>query len=68
VALSCIIAFPLAWYFLTGWLTRFQYRTDIQWWIFPAVITGALAVTLITVSYQAIRAAMINPVESLKSE
>jgi putative ABC transport system permease protein len=68
VGLSCLIAFPFAWYFLTGWLTRFQYRTEIQWWIFPAVISGALAVTLITVSYQAIRAAMINPVESLKSE
>jgi ABC-type antimicrobial peptide transport system permease subunit len=68
VALSCVIAFPIAWYVLSSWLTKFQYRIAIEWWIFPVVIAGALAVTLFTVSYQAIRAALSNPVNSLKSE
>ena len=68
VALSCVIAFPVAWYFLSNWLMRFDYRIDISLWIFPAVVAGALMVTLATVSYQALRAATMNPVESLKSE
>jgi ABC-type antimicrobial peptide transport system permease subunit len=68
VMVSCLVAFPFTWYFFSNWLLRFEYRIGIQWWIFPAVAAGALAITLITVSYQAIRAALINPVESLKSE
>jgi len=68
VAISCAIAFPLAWYMLSNWLTRFEYRMEISPWIFPAVVAGALTVALATVSYQALRAALINPVESLKSE
>lgn len=68
VALSATIAFPLSWYFLSGWLTKFPYRVDIAWWIFPVVMIGALAITLITVSYQAIRAALSNPVDSLRAE
>lgn len=68
VLLSCLIAFPMAWYLLSGWLLKFQYRIDIQWWLFPVVATGALMVTVITVSYQAIRAALANPVKSLKAE
>ncbi|HMJ70570.1 MAG TPA: ABC transporter permease [Cyclobacteriaceae bacterium] len=68
VMIACVVAFPIAWYFLSNWLVTFEYRIGIQWWLFPAVAAGALAVTLITVSYQAIRAALINPVESLKSE
>jgi ABC-type antimicrobial peptide transport system permease subunit len=68
VMISCVVALPLAWYFLSDWLLKFDYRMEIQWWIFPVVVVGALAITLITVSYQAIRAALVNPVESLKSE
>lgn len=68
VTLSCIIAFPVAWYILSNWLTRFDYRIEVSLWIFPVVVAGALLVTLVTVSYQALRAAMLNPVESLKSE
>jgi putative ABC transport system permease protein len=68
VAISCAIAFPLAWYMLSNWLTRFEYRMEISPWIFPAIVAGALTVTLATVSYQALCAALINPVESLKSE
>lgn len=68
VAVSCAFAFPVAYYALSNWLTRFEYRIVISMWIFPVVILGALFVTLATVSYQALRAAMLNPVESLKSE
>jgi len=68
VGVSCLFAFPLAWYGLSSWLTRFEYRIDVSLWIFPIVIAGALIVTLATVSYQALRAALINPVESLKSQ
>src|ERR1041385_2268721 len=68
VAIACLFAFPIAWYVLSNWLTRFEYRVDISLWIFPLVVIGALLVTLATVSFQAIRAALVNPVESLKSE
>jgi ABC-type antimicrobial peptide transport system permease subunit len=68
VLISCMVAIPIAWYFLSDWLLRFEYRVEIQWWVFPLVVVGAITVTLITVSYQAIRAALANPVQSLKSE
>jgi putative ABC transport system permease protein len=68
VMISCVVAFPIAWYFLSNWLLKYEYRIEIQWWIFPLVALGALAVTLMTVSYQAIRAALLNPAESLKTE
>ena len=68
VLISCVISFPLAYYLLSNWLLKFEYRIGISLWIFPMVVTGALIVTLATVSYQAIRAATMNPVESLKSE
>jgi ABC-type antimicrobial peptide transport system permease subunit len=50
------------------WIGKYEYRTDIPWWVFGAAATGALLVTLLTVSYQAIRAARANPVKSLRSE
>jgi len=68
VTIACLFAFPIAWYSLSTWLTRFEYRIGISPWIFPIVIVGALLVTLATVSFQAIRAAFANPVDSLKSE
>jgi len=68
VGISCLLAFPIASYVLSSWLTKFEYRIDVSLWIFPAVIAGALIVTLATVSYQVLRAALANPVESLKSE
>ncbi|HEX6432504.1 MAG TPA: ABC transporter permease [Niastella sp.] len=66
--LSSFIATPLAWHFLEQWIQQYQYRTTISWWIFVLVGIGALLITLITVSYQSIKAAMINPVQSLRSE
>ncbi len=68
VIVSQLIASPIAYYFMHNWLQRYQYRTDISWWIFAVTTTGAIAITLITVSFQAIKAALANPVKSLRSE
>ena len=66
--LSLFIAIPLAWYFMNDWLQRYDYHTTISWWIF--VISGAsvFAITLLTVSYQSIKAAAANPIKSLRTE
>ncbi|MBT1708420.1 ABC transporter permease [Fulvivirgaceae bacterium PWU5] len=68
VIISCVIAIPAAYYLLAAWLQKFEYRTEISWWIFSATMIVALVITLLTVSYQAIKAALINPVKSLRSE
>lgn len=68
VVIAFAISTPIAWYFLNGWLQKYEYRTEIPWWIFIASGSGALAVTLATVSYQAIRAALLDPVKSLRAE
>lgn len=68
VMISTCIAAPLAWYFLNGWLQKYDYRTDMPWWIFALAGAGALLITLATVSYQAVRAALMDPVKSLKAE
>jgi putative ABC transport system permease protein len=68
VLISCFIATPLAYYFMQQWLHGYQYRTDMSWWIFALAGTGALAITLLTVSFQAIKAALVNPTISLRAE
>jgi putative ABC transport system permease protein len=68
VIISCLIAAPIAYYFMNEWLQKYTYRTEISWWIFAASGFGALLITLLTVSYQAIKAALMNPVKSLKTE
>ena len=68
VALSLIIAIPLAWIGMSQWLQNYSYRTSIPWWIFAAAGAGMLLITLITVSFQSLRAAMMNPTKSLRSE
>ncbi|HZY80663.1 MAG TPA: ABC transporter permease [Cyclobacteriaceae bacterium] len=68
VLISCGVALPFSSYFLNDWLMKFEYRITIQWWIFPVVIAGTVILTLVTVSYQALRAALMNPIESLRSE
>ncbi|MGA0559413.1 ABC transporter permease [Larkinella sp. VNQ87] len=62
------IATPMAWYLLHNWLQKYEYRTDLPWWVFAATGAGALLITLLTVSFQSIKAALINPVKSLRSE
>jgi putative ABC transport system permease protein len=68
VLISLLIAIPTSYYFMNNWLQNYQYRAGLSWWIFAAAGFGALIITLMTVSLQAIKAALMNPVTSLKSE
>jgi putative ABC transport system permease protein len=68
VAISFFISVPLSYYFMHNWLQHYNYRTNISWWIFVAAGVGALLVTMITVSFQSIKAAIANPVKSLRTE
>jgi ABC-type antimicrobial peptide transport system permease subunit len=68
ILLAFLIAGPLGWYFMNSWLHDFAYRIDISWWIFALAGSVSLLIAAITVSYQAIRAATANPVNSLRSE
>lgn len=68
VVIAAVIAFPIAWYSMNNWLKDFAYRIDIQWWVFVLAAVAALLVALFTVSYQAIKAALANPVKSLRTE
>ncbi|MDP9080458.1 MAG: ABC transporter permease [Bacteroidota bacterium] len=68
VTVSCVIAFPIAWWLMHNWLQNYTYRTTIQYWMFAIAGFSALFIALITVSYQAIKAAIANPVKTLRSE
>lgn len=68
VLIALLIAVPVAYYFMSNWLQHYEYRTAISWWIIAATCIGALGIAVATVSYQSIRAALMNPVKSLKSE
>jgi ABC-type antimicrobial peptide transport system permease subunit len=68
VAISCLIAFPVAWWMMSEWLHTYSYRIKINWIIFLVAGLLALFIALLTVSFQAIKAAMANPVDSLRSE
>lgn len=68
ILLSSIVAVPLAYYLMSQWLAKYQYHIEISWLTILLSVLGALVVTIATVSYQAIKAAMINPVKSLRSE
>jgi len=68
VIISVGISIPIAYYFMNNWLQKYEYRTEITWWIFAAAGLGALVITLLTVSYQSIKPALANPVNSLRSE
>ncbi|MEO6637472.1 MAG: ABC transporter permease [Ginsengibacter sp.] len=68
VTLSCVVAFPLAWWAMNSWLQNYQYRIEISWWIFIVAGLLALMIALITISFQAIKAAIANPVKSLRTE
>ena len=63
-----LIAWPVAWYAINRWLQNFAYRIDLSWWIFVLAGVLALAIALLTVSWQAMRAATANPVEALRYE
>jgi ABC-type antimicrobial peptide transport system permease subunit len=68
VVISFLVAMPVAYYFMHNWLDNFPYRTTLSWWIFAVAGTGAVLVTLLTVSLQGIKAAVMNPVKSLRAD
>jgi putative ABC transport system permease protein len=68
VGIAALVAFPLAWWGLNNWLQDFAYRISIGWWVFLAAAVIALLIALVTVSVQAVRAALANPVKSLRTE
>lgn len=68
IIVACLIAVPTSYYFLYKGISGYDYRTEIAWWIFAAASGGALVITLATVSFQAVKAALANPVDSLRTE
>jgi putative ABC transport system permease protein len=68
VLIASILAFPVAWWVMHNWLQSFAYRIEISWWIFALATLIALVIALATVSFQAVKAALANPVKSLRSE
>ncbi len=68
VGIACIVAFPVAWWVMNNWLQTYAYRIAISWWIFFIAGVTAILIALLTVSFQAIKAALANPVKSLRTE
>ena len=68
VGLSIVIACPVGWIIMDRWLQNFAYRTGISWWIFVLTILIALVITFATVTWQSLKTARTNPVESLRYE
>jgi putative ABC transport system permease protein len=68
ILISLCIAIPVAYHFMGNWLTNYEYHSDMPWWVFAAAGLGAILITILTVSYQSIKAALMNPVESLRTE
>ena len=68
VVLSCVTAFPMAYWVMQNWLKNYQYRIGINWWVFAAAGMVAVIIALVTVSFQSVKAALANPVKSLRSE
>jgi ABC-type antimicrobial peptide transport system permease subunit len=68
ILLSLLLAFPLAWLAMHKWLQNYAYRVDIHWWVFIMAGVAAILIAIITVSFQAIRAAVSNPVQNLRTE
>ena len=68
VVISFFISMPLGYLFMHKWLQTYPYRTALSWWIFALAGAGILGITLLTVSYQSLKAATMNPVKSLRSE
>jgi hypothetical protein len=68
VIISWVVSIPVAWYFMAIWLKRFEYRTEISWWVFAITCLSALVMTLLTVSFKAIGAARTSPAKSLRTD
>ena len=68
VLIASVIAFPIAWWAMHKWLQDFAYRVSISWWVFAFAAAMAVIIALLTISFQAIKAAVANPVKSLRTE
>ncbi len=68
VVIAIVLAVPLAWWAMNKWLADFAYKIDISWWVFALAGLLAVGIALLTVSFQSVRAALMNPVKSLRSE
>jgi len=68
VLISFFIAVPIIYYFMKNWLQNYQHRAALSWWIFAAAAACVLVITVITISFQSIKAALANPVKSLRTE
>jgi putative ABC transport system permease protein len=68
VVAAVIVASPIAWFGMHLWLQTFAYRVNIEWWVCITASVGALIIALVTISFQAIKAAVANPVKSLRTE
>ncbi|WP_109436016.1 ABC transporter permease [Aquimarina sp. AU119] len=68
IFIAGIVATPLAWYAMNNWLQNYKYRVTIDWWVFVLAIGAIIAITMVTISYQAIKAATVNPIKSLRTE
>jgi putative ABC transport system permease protein len=68
VVISLVIASPIAWFAMHSWLDNFAYRTAIQWWVFPLAAGAAVLITFMTVGFHSIKAAVADPVDSLRTE
>ncbi|HEV7334203.1 MAG TPA: ABC transporter permease [Flavisolibacter sp.] len=68
VVIALLIASPLAWWAMSAWLKDFEYRVDIEWWVFAAAGLLSVIIAIVTVGYQAVRAALSNPVKNLRTE
>jgi len=68
ITISFVIAVPAGWYIMNGWLQNFAYKINITAWVFVVAIAVSIIIAWLTVGYKAVRAALVNPVRSLKSE
>jgi putative ABC transport system permease protein len=68
VLIAFLVAVPISWFFMNKWLQEFAYKTTLGWWIFAGAGFAAVAIAFATISWQAIKAAVANPVKSLRSE
>jgi len=68
IVIAALIAFPVAWWAMNKWLSDFAYRTGISWWVFAIAAILSVVIAFVTISTQAVKAAMMNPVKSLRTE
>ena len=65
---ALLIAVPLSWMMMDNWLSNFAYHIEVEWWMFAIAGLAAMSIAFLTVSFQSIKAAMVNPIESLRNE